>query len=79
MRAPSVLIVIVTGVFAVYGVWEHFGVPIIPEIDLPLIGSTKGILPFLAAHSFWMVFLAWLALAIAVFLPKHSREKRANL
>jgi heme/copper-type cytochrome/quinol oxidase subunit 1 len=79
MRAPNVLTVIATGVFAVYGVWEHFGVPIIPEMDLPLIGSTKGIPPFLAAHSFWMVFLAWLWLAIAVFVPKQPRQKRADL
>ena len=79
MRAPNVLIVIATGVFAVYGVWEHFGVPIIPEVDLPLIGSTKGIPPFLAAHSFWMVFLAWLCLAVAVFLPKRSQIRRADL
>jgi heme/copper-type cytochrome/quinol oxidase subunit 1 len=79
MRAPNVLTVIATGVFAVYGVWEHFGVPILPEMDLPLIGSTKEILPFLATHSFWMVFLAWLSLAIAVFVPKHPRDKKADL
>lgn len=77
MRAPNILIFLFTLVLASVGVCEHFGIPThIPERALSLIGSTKEIPHFLANHSFWVMFSAWLLLAIGVFLPKQVREKR---
>jgi hypothetical protein len=68
MRRPGILIFLFTLILASVGVSEHLGVPVnIPEAQLPLIGSSKEIPSFLAAHSFWVVFSAWLLLAIAVF------------
>jgi hypothetical protein len=73
MRRPSILIFLFTLILAFIGVSEHLGVPVnVPEAQLPLIGSTQEIPAFLAAHSFWVVFSAWLLLAIGVF----RRSKR---
>ncbi|MGA8612615.1 MAG: hypothetical protein WB760_12995 [Xanthobacteraceae bacterium] len=68
MRAPNILIYLFTLILGFVGVWEHLAIPVnIPDVALPLIGSTKAIPPFLEAHSFWVVFTAWLLLAIGVF------------
>jgi hypothetical protein len=68
MRAPNVLIYLFTLILGCVGVVEHLAIPVnIPDIALPLIGSTKAIPPFVQAHSFWVVFTAWLLLAIGVF------------
>ena len=68
MRAPNVMIFLFALVLGFVGVCEHFAVPVnIPDIALPLIGSTKAIPPVLQAYSFWVVFTAWLLLAIGVF------------
>jgi len=73
MRAPNILTFFFTVILAFVGVWEHLAIPVnIPDVALPLIGSTKAIPPFLEAHSFWVVFTAWLLLAIGVF----RRSKR---
>jgi len=75
MRAPNVLIFLFTLVLGSVGVLEYFAIPVnIPDVALPLIGSTKAIPPFLQAHSFWVVFTAWLLLAIGVF----RRSKRVG-
>jgi hypothetical protein len=80
MRAPNVLIFLFTLILGFVGVSEHFGIPVdIPERALPLIGSTKEIAPFLAAHSFWVVFSAWLLLAIGVFLPRRAARRAVAL
>jgi hypothetical protein len=79
MRAPNILIFLFALILAVVGIWEHFGIPVnIPDKALPLIGSTKEIPPFLAAHSFWVVFTAWLLLAMGVFLPRQARAQRGR-
>ncbi|MGA8612664.1 MAG: hypothetical protein WB760_13405 [Xanthobacteraceae bacterium] len=80
MRAPNILIFLLTLILAFVGVWEHLGAPVkIPDVTLPLIGSVKDLLPFLAAHSFWLVFAAWVLLAIGVLLPKPARQRAAAL
>jgi heme/copper-type cytochrome/quinol oxidase subunit 1 len=80
MRAPNILIFLLTLILAFVGVWEHLGAPIkIPDFSVPLIGSSKDILPFLAAHSFWLVFAAWVLLAVGVLLPKSARQRAAAL
>jgi hypothetical protein len=80
MRTPNFLIFLFTLILGFVGVWEHFGIPVdIPERALPLIGSTKEIPPFLAAHSFWVVFSAWLLLAIGVFYPRRAPRRGAVL
>jgi hypothetical protein len=74
MRALNILIFLFAFVLGSVGVWEHFAIPVnIPDVALPLVGSTKAIPPFLQAHSFWVVFTAWLLLAIGVF----GRSRRA--
>jgi hypothetical protein len=76
MRAPNILIFLLTVILAFVGVWEHIGAPVkIPDFSLPVIGSSKDLIPFLAAHSFWLVVAAWLLLAIGVMLPRRSRQK----
>jgi heme/copper-type cytochrome/quinol oxidase subunit 1 len=76
MRAPNILIFLLTVILAFVGVWEHLGAPgKVPDFTLPLIGSSKDILPFLAAHSFWLVFAAWVLLAIGVLLPRQARSR----
>jgi hypothetical protein len=76
MRAPNILIFLLTIILAFVGVWEHLGAPVrIPDYTLPLIGHVKDLLPFLAAHSFWLVFSAWVLLAIGVMLPRQARNK----
>ena len=76
MRAPNVAIFIVTVILAFAGVWEYVGAPVrIPEIILPVVGSTREIPAFLTANAFWLVFLAWVLLAIATLLPQHSNDK----
>jgi len=80
MRAPNILIFLLTFILAFVGVWEHLGAPgKVPDFTLPLIGSSKDILPFLAAHSFWLVFASWALLAIGVLLPKSARQRAAAL
>ncbi len=76
MRAPNILIFLLTVILAFVGVWEHLGAPgKVPDFTLPLIGSSKDILPFLAAHSFWLVFAAWVLLAIGALLPRQARNR----
>jgi hypothetical protein len=76
MRAPNIAIFLVTVVLAFIGVWEYLGAPIsLPDVSIPIIGSSKEIPVFLTANAFWLVFLAWVLLAIATLLP-HAREKR---
>ena len=71
MRAPNIAIFIVTLILAFVGVWEYVGAPVaIPAISVPVIGSTAEISPFLVANAFWLVFLAWVLLAIAALLPR---------
>lgn len=80
MRAPNILIFLLTLILGFVGVWEHLGAPVkIPDVALPLIGSTKDLLPFLAAHSFWLVTAAWVLLAIGVVLPRRSAVRSAQL
>jgi hypothetical protein len=80
MRAPNILIFLLTIILAFVGVWEHLGAPIkIPDFSVPLIGSSKDILPILAAHSFWLVFAAWVLLAVGVLMPKSARQRAALL
>jgi hypothetical protein len=77
MRAPNILVLLLTFILATVGVVEQYGIPLhIPERALPLIGSTKQISNFLGAYSFWVMFSAWLLLSVAVFLPKRTRQKR---
>lgn len=79
MRAPNIAIFIVTVLLAFAGVWEYVGAPVrIPEIVLPIVGSTREIPAFLTANAFWLVFLAWVLLAIATLLPHHSRNKAGS-
>jgi hypothetical protein len=77
MRAPNILIFLLTIILAFAGVWEHLGAPVkIPDFTLPLIGSSKDIIePFLAAHSFWLVSSAWVLLAIGALLPRQARNR----
>jgi hypothetical protein len=60
MRAPNILIYLLTIILAFVGVWENLGAPVkIPNFTLPLIGSSKDVIePFLAAHSFGLVCAA---------------------
>ena len=79
MRAPNIAIFIVTVILAFVGVWEYVGAPVrIPEIVLPIVGSTRDIPAFLTANAFWLVFLAWVLLAIATLLPQHGKSKAAS-
>lgn len=76
MRPPNILVLLCTLILAFVGVWEHLKLPVrIPQRRVPLLGSTNETLHFLAAHSFWVVFSAWLLLAISVFLPKLARGR----
>ena len=76
MRAPNILIFLLTLILAFVGVWEHLGAPVkIPDFSLPLIGSSKDLMPFLAAHSFWLVFSAWLLLGLNAMLPRRARNR----
>jgi hypothetical protein len=73
MRAPNIAIFIITVILAFVGVWEYIGAPVrIPDVVLPVIGSSSNIVPFVAANAFWVVFLAWVLLAIATLLPKRA-------
>lgn len=75
MRAPNIAIFVVTVILAFVGVWEYIGAPVsMPDVALPIIGSTKDIPVFLTAHAFWLVFLAWVLLAIATLLPHHAHQ-----
>jgi hypothetical protein len=76
MRAPNILFFLLALILAFVGVWEHLGAPVkIPDFSLPLIGSSKDLMPFLAAHSFWLVFSAWVLLAVGSVLPRRSRSR----
>jgi hypothetical protein len=76
MRAPNILIFLLTVILAFVGVWEHIGAPVkVPDFTLPLIGSSKDLMPLLAAHSFWLVVSAWVLLAIGVMLPRRARNR----
>jgi hypothetical protein len=78
MRAPNIAIFIVTIILAFAGVWEYIGAPIsIPEVSLPIIGSTREIPAFLTANAFWLVFLAWVLLAIGTLLPHRAAARKA--
>jgi hypothetical protein len=80
MRAPNILIFLLALILAFVGVWEHLGAPVkIPDFTLPLIGSSKDLMPFLAAHSFWLVFSAWVLMTIGVLMPKSARQRSAAL
>jgi hypothetical protein len=79
MRAPNILIFLLTMILAFVGVWEHIGAPVkIPDFSLPVIGSSKDLMPFLAAHSFWLVFSAWVLLAIGAVLPRQARNRAGS-
>jgi hypothetical protein len=76
MRAPNILFFLLALILAFVGVWEHLGAPVkIPDFSLPLIGSSKDLMPFLAAHSFWLVFSAWVLLALGSVFPRRSRSR----
>jgi hypothetical protein len=77
MRAPNLAIFIVTLILAFIGVWEYVGAPLsFPAIVLPIVGiSTSEISPLLAANAFWLVFLAWVLLAIGALLPRGAGKK----
>lgn len=74
MRAPNVVIFVITAILAFVGGCEYAGIPFsIPDIKLPLAGiTTAAIQPFLASHAFWLMFSAWLLLAIAALLPRRA-------
>jgi hypothetical protein len=74
MRAPNVVIFLITAVLAFVGACEYVGIPFpIPDIKLPLVGfTTAAITSFLASHSFWLMFAAWLLLSIATLLPRRA-------
>jgi hypothetical protein len=77
MRAPNVLIFLVTSLLAFVSACEYVGIPFsIPDIKLPLVGfTTAAIPPFLASHAFWLMFSAWLLLAIAALLPRGAAHR----
>jgi len=76
MRAPNILFFLLALILAFVGVWEHLGAPVkIPDFSLPLIGSSKDLMPFLAAHSFWLVFAAWALLALGAVYPRRARGR----
>lgn len=77
MRAPNVLIFLVTSLLAFVSACEYVGIPFsIPDIKLPLVGiTTAAIPPFLASHAFWLMFSAWLLLAIAALLPRRAAHR----
>ncbi len=77
MRAPNVVIFVITAILAFVGACEYVGIPFsIPDIKLPLVGfTTAAIPPFLASHSFWLMFSAWLLLAVATLLPRHAASR----
>jgi hypothetical protein len=72
MRTPNVALFVITVVLAIIALLEHFAVPLaipampslsIPSIEIP--NPTSG-------YAFWVMFLAWLLLAIGSLLPKRS-------
>ena len=77
MRAPNVVIFVTTAILAFVGGCEYVGSPFsIPDIKLPLAGiTTAAIQPFLASHAFWLMFSAWLLLAIAALLPRRAASR----
>jgi hypothetical protein len=79
LRAPNLAVFIVTVLLAIIGVWEYLGAPFstpIPVIALPLFGfSTSDIVSFLTAHAFWIMFLAWVFLALGTVLPHGARAR----
>jgi hypothetical protein len=80
MRAPNFLIFLLALILAFVGVWEHLGAPVkIPDFNVPLLGSSKDIMPYLASHSFWLVFSAWVLLTVGVLMPKSARQRAAAL
>ncbi len=70
LRAPNLLLFIVTVILAIVGLLEYLAVPIsipgMPDVTIPRLSS---------AHAFWIVFLGWVLLAIATVLPQGSRAK----
>jgi hypothetical protein len=77
MRAPNALIFVITAILAFVGACEYVGIPFsIPDIKLPLVGfTTAAIPPFLASHAFWLMFAAWLLLAIAALMPRRVADR----
>ncbi len=79
LRAPNLAIFIVTTLLAIIGVWEYLGAPFstpIPAISLSMFGLSISDIPgFLTANAFWIMFLAWVFLAIATVLPLRERAK----
>jgi hypothetical protein len=72
MRAPNIVIFVFTCILAFVGACEYVGIPFsIPDVRLPLVGTTAAIPQFLASHSFWLMFSAWLLLTIATVLPRY--------
>jgi len=75
MRAPNILLFLLAFILAFVGVWEKLELPV-RNVALPLIGSSaEKLQPFLATHSFWLVFSAWVLLAIGAFLPRRARSR----
>jgi hypothetical protein len=76
MRAPNMGLFIVTMLLALIGVWEYVGAPVaIPQIVFPMVNlSSDDAERFLAAHAFWLAFMAWFFLAIGS-VRTSSKEK----
>ena len=74
MRAPNVAIFVGTAILAFVGAGGYLAIPLsIPDIKLPFVGiTTAAIPPFLTAHAFWLMFSAWLLLAIGALLPRSA-------
>ena len=72
MRAPNVALFAITVVLAIMALLEYFSVPLvipaIPSLSIPKIEVPN----LTSAYAFWVMFLAWLLLAIGNLLPRRS-------
>jgi hypothetical protein len=79
LRTPNLALFIVTVLLAIVGIWEYLGAPLstpIPVVTLPMFAfSTSDIVGFLTAHAFWIMFAAWLFLAIGTVSPHGARAR----
>jgi membrane protein implicated in regulation of membrane protease activity len=77
MRVPNIAIFVVTCILALVSGCQYVGAPIpIPVITIPLVGvTTAAISSFLASYAFWLMFAAWLLLAIATVLPRRAAAR----
>jgi hypothetical protein len=76
MRTPNIVLFVITVVLAIIAVLQHLAVPLaipavpslsIPSIEIPNLAS---------AYAFWVMFVAWLLLAIGSLLPKRTSSPR---